>query len=225
MGTWTRRLGVTLIAVVGTLAFASAAFAHVEVSAQPAVAGAAPATVTFSAEAESGTAGITSVRIVLPAGITPNQVSLAKAPAGWQLTATADGYTVGGTALRPGADAVHSVSVARLPEAATLVFKALVNYSDGSVDRWIEAPTAANPNPDQAAPVLNLRPGTPAPAVTTPPPATPPAANSITVAASSPAAAPATSDGGSAWLWLLIAAVAVGVVGAVVAVILARRRA
>src|SRR5215475_14370767 len=65
MGRWVAR---ALAAVVGCLAaavaFVGVAYAHVEVSADPPVEGATNAVVTFTAEAESPTSGVASVRIV-----------------------------------------------------------------------------------------------------------------------------------------------------------------
>jgi hypothetical protein len=215
------RTSAVMLGLVGAVAWAGVAYAHVEVSAQPAVAGSENAIVTFEAAAESSTAGISSVRIVLPQGIAPTDVTLKTGPAGWTLTPTADGYTVGGPTLPRGRDAVHAVTVTRLPDATRLVFKALVNYSDGSVDRWIEEPTTANPNPDNEAPVLELRPG--------PRPATPTAAPTTaapTSAAPTTAVAvttPPEESRGIPWLWWLLGgiALAAAVIGGVVAM---RRR-
>ncbi len=198
----------------------SVAYAHVEVEADPAVAGATNAVITFSAEAESATAGIASVRVVLPSGIAATDVTLTKAPAGWTLTVAADGYTVGGKALPAGQQAVHSIRVARLPNATTLVFKTLVNYSDGSVDRWIEEPTTANPNPNSPAPVLKLKPAattaapTSAPAPAT---ATPSASASVEVSTSS------GDDDGNSWVWWVVGAVVIA--AAVATALILRQRA
>jgi uncharacterized protein YcnI len=216
MGRWAGRLGAVLAGFVVALAMTGVAYAHVEVEANPAVAGSTDAVVMFSAEAESSTAGIASVRVVLPAGIAPADVTLKKAPSGWTLTTNADGYTVGGKALAKGQPAVHSVTVARLPDSTSLVFKTLVNYSDGTVDRWIEEPTTANPNPENPAPVLKLKPGT-RPAPTSAPPTTVAASTAPAVtAAVSPAGG--GGDGGNAWVWWVVgalvvaAAVAIGLV-------------
>jgi hypothetical protein len=157
MGRWVAR---TFAVVAGCLAalvlFAAAAFAHVEVSADPPVEGATDAVVTFTAEAESPTSGVVSVRIVLPSGLTNNDVTLNKAPDGWKLTPGADGYTVAGPALPTGQEAVHSIIVTHLPDMPSLTFKAIVTYADGSADHWIDDKTAANPNPPHPAAVLQL---------------------------------------------------------------------
>ena len=72
-------------------AVASLASAHVEVSAEGARAGTGPATLVFSAESESNTVGIVSMKTQLPVGIAPADVALASGPAGWALTPTAYG--------------------------------------------------------------------------------------------------------------------------------------
>src|SRR3954469_11860286 len=102
-------------AVIGALAFAAPAWAPTTVKAEPAVAGSPNALVTVSAEAESDTAGITSLRVVLPAGIAPADVTYVDGPPGWALQPDAEGYVVSGPALAVGRDAVHRVRVKQLP--------------------------------------------------------------------------------------------------------------
>jgi uncharacterized protein YcnI len=211
MGTWMGRLGAVGVGVVAAVVLAGVAYAHVEVDADPAVAGSTNAVLTFDAAAESNSAGVASVRVVLPAGIAPADVTLTSGPSGWTLTPNNDGYTVGGPALPVGQNAVHSVTVARLPDETKLTFKTLVNYTDGSVDRWIEEATAANPRPGMPAPVLTLAPNpNPAPATSPPtePPVTTPAATIPTVNPT-PVTAPGDSGGGSTWLWWLLGAAVV----------------
>ena len=121
------------------LGLAGPALAHVEVSADKTTAGASDVTLTFTGEAENPAAGIRSERVVLPAGIDPASVTLVKAPAGWTFTRAADGFTVGGKALRTGTDAVWKVRIAKLPDGQTrLSFKTLETYGNGDVSRWIE---------------------------------------------------------------------------------------
>jgi uncharacterized protein YcnI len=223
MHRWAGRAAAVLACMIGAVTVAGAAFAHVEVSAEPAVAGATNAVVTFDAEAESSTAGIKSVRIVLPAGIAPSDVALKKGPSGWTLRKTADGYMVAGKALAKGKPAVHSITVARMPAERRLVFKALVTYSDDAVDRWIEEPTTANPNPDNPAPVLQLKPApaTTAPATTAPATTAPVVTASVSAAADAP---PDSDSAGRAWLWWLLgAAVILAVATATVAAVRRRR--
>lgn len=218
MGNWVRRVGAVLVGVAAALALGAAAYAHVEVEVEPAVAGTTDAVITFDAEAEADSAGIVKVQVFLPADLPPSTVTLKQAPAGWTLTPGADSYTVAGPALRQGVHAVHSVTVARLPMSTRLVFKVLVTYSSGSVDRWIEEPTAANPNPDNLAPVVELSPAattpTSAPATSAPP--TTPA-----VAATNPPSATPES-GGATWLWWVLGLIVLAAV--VTGVVLARRR-
>lgn len=86
MGRWVvRALAAVVGGLVAALAFVGVAYAHVEVSADPAVEGASNAVVTFTAEAESPTSGVASVRVVLPAGLTAEDLSLNKAPDGCYL--------------------------------------------------------------------------------------------------------------------------------------------
>lgn len=142
--------------VVGALSLVTPAFAHTGVTVEPAVAGAVNATVSFNAAAESTTAGITSLKIVLPQGIAPGDVTFVDGPAGWALQPDADGYVVSGPAVPVGRDVQHRVRVKQLPVVPALVFKVLQTYTDGRVDRWIEVPSAANANPENPAPVVQL---------------------------------------------------------------------
>ena len=153
----TRRIAAVAAGfALGAVAFAGNAVAHVEVSGKPAQALAKDAVISFSAEAESASAGIASIRVVLPEGVAPADVTLVSAPAGWQLSATADGFSVAGKALAAHQEAAYAIKIAQLPDATSLAFKTLVNYSNGDVDRWIEIPSASNPSPDNPAPVLKL---------------------------------------------------------------------
>lgn len=214
MTRWGRRV-VALLAgvVVGALALGGVAFAHVEISSDNPQAGATNAVITIDAEAESDSAGISKVEVVLPDGIAPADVTLKEAPSGWKLAATDKGYTVSGKALAAGKNAEHSVTVAKLPDATSLTFKTLVTYSDGHIDRWIDAPGTDSP-----APVLELKPAAAAPS-----PTVASTTNDVITAAptTSPAAAPEDS-GGSDWLWWIIS-IAV-VLGAIMAIVRSRRR-
>jgi hypothetical protein len=70
--------------------------------------------------AESDTADFTELRVALPRGTAPDDVTLDEAPKGWKLKAAADGYTVGGPALKTGVDAEHKIKVRQLPDAKDL---------------------------------------------------------------------------------------------------------
>jgi hypothetical protein len=215
---------VAILAAVAVVGAASAAQAHTEVEIDNPRAGAVNVRMTMTAEAESDSAGIASLRVVLPAGITASQITVVTAPAGWTLKATPDGYTIGGKALPTGTDARTVSRIAQLPPSATvLVFKTLVTYADGDVDRWIEVPTATAPTPDNPAPVVSLRPAVataaPAPSATTSPATSgPPAAATPTPGQT------AQGDPSSPIGWVVGAALVVAAAAVVVAVV-ARRRA
>jgi len=206
----------TVAAVAGFAVWglAGPAFAHVEVSADKTAAGAPDVTLTFTGEAENDKAGIKSERVVLPAGIDPAGVTLVKAPAGWTFTSAADGFTVGGTPLKIGVDAVWKVKIAKLPDGETrLSFKTLETYGDGSIVRWIEIQEPGQPEPDNPAPLVTLKPG-PSAAATSASPA--PAvgatsATSTTTPAQSPVAALPGDEGsggtGTWWIWVIVAVV------------------
>ncbi|KDN86545.1 DUF1775 domain-containing protein [Kitasatospora cheerisanensis] len=84
-----------------------------------------------------------------------------KTPDGWTYTATADGWTVAGPALAPGAAAEYSVKLRQLPATTSVVFKTLVDYSDGHTDRWIEIPQGDS-KPEHPAPSSRCAPPRPA---------------------------------------------------------------
>ena len=202
-------------ALLGPVLLAGPALAHVELDPARAAAGASDVLLTFSAEAESPSAGVRMVRMVLPAGVAPGDVRLQRGPGGWRLTPAADGYTLAGPALPVGRQVTWAVTVRRLPDAPAAVFKTLVTYSDGRVDRWVQVPQAGAPEPDNPAPVLVLT-GARA--------AAPPARPAPPVATQAPSAAPAAArEGGSAGWGLVVAVVAVAAVVAGLAV--GRRRA
>nr|BFE59408.1 hypothetical protein GCM10020063_039340 [Dactylosporangium thailandense] len=158
-----RRLAVYSAAIaaglMATLLPAAPASAHVKVSADKPHVSARNVTITFTSEGESSRAGISAERVALPDGIEMGDVELVDAPQGWSFSAGTEGYTISGPALKPRADAVHTIRIAQLPAAARmLAFKTLETYSDGSVTRWIDLPEAGNPEPEHPAPVLMLQP-------------------------------------------------------------------
>ncbi|SDM40552.1 Uncharacterized protein YcnI [Streptomyces sp. cf386] len=134
-----RRTGaLTAVAFAAAVALAGPAAAHAEVEAEGARALDQNVALTFSAESESGSAGISKLEVILPEGITPADITYKEGPKGWKLAPTDRGYTVSGPKLAVGEDAEYVVSVRQLPDTKTLVFKTLQSYSDGQVDRWIE---------------------------------------------------------------------------------------
>jgi len=198
---------VLLAAGTGTAA------AHVEVSADGAVAGSGPVTLAFSAESEAAS-GITGMRTQLPDGIDPADVTLAAGPPGWVLTPTAQGFDVGGPALPVGADAEYAVTVATLPAGVTeLAFPTVQVYADGTEDAWIEQEVPGGPEPELPAPVLAVAPGTAAPSTAAPAPIPTVSSTPAAPTASVPAAVTEDDEGiGSGWL------VAAAVVAALAAV-------
>ena len=223
---------VLFAAAGGTVAasvLAAPALAHVEVKADKAQAGAQNVTLTFTGEAESVTAGIVSERVVLPEGINPADVRLGKAPKGWKLTAGADGVTAAGPALKPRQDAVFALVVAQLPtDSTTLVFKTVESYSDGKISRWIDVPEEGQPEPDNPAPVLKVKPAAAPVTTSAAPPTTEPSSQPVppSVAVSTaPAAASVSAESGDSrtGLWIVVGAVLVVAVAAA-ALLVARRR-
>ncbi|MDT9687409.1 DUF1775 domain-containing protein [Streptomyces sp. P9(2023)] len=228
----TARVTAALAASAAFVVAGSAtAFAHTEVDASDDRALAENVTLTFSSEAESDSAGIKQLRIVLPEGLAPEAVVLKAAPKGWTLAATPDGYTVGGTPLKAGVDAEHSVVVRQLPEAASLAFKTVETYEDGKISRWIEVP-ANGQKVENPAPVLKLKPAAPGAKPLAPSPSpTPTPTPEQTSQAPATSAAPSTSTAPSAQnkddeggnLGVIIGVAAVVLVGAGAALWFKRR--
>ncbi len=215
-----RALTIAATGLVGVLLLASPAAAHTEIELDHATAGATNVTMSVTAEAESSKAGIASVAVQLPAGITPDQVSLVSGPSGWALTTTADGYQVAGASLKTGVDAAYKVRVAKLPDTpGVLTFKTVVTYANGDADSWIGAPGADNP-----APTVSLAPGAVTSASASPtasptPSATTPPAEVLTTPGPTE---PDSDSGWPAWAtWLIVLVV---VAAAVATVIVLRRR-
>ncbi|WP_405428061.1 DUF1775 domain-containing protein [Streptomyces erythrochromogenes] len=184
------------VVVVGLAAGPAAA--HAEVTASDPRALAENVTLSFTSEAESDTAGIAELRVVLPKGIAPDAVALKDAPEAWKLTATPDGYAIGGPALATGTDAEYSITVRQLPDEKSLAFKTLETYSDGKISRWIEVP-ADGEKVDNPAPVLKLKAAAPgakplAPSASpSPTPSSAPAPEQSAAAPSAPAASASAS--------------------------------
>jgi hypothetical protein len=217
---------VGVVAGMAVAALAAPALAHVEVSADKTTAGAENVTLSFNGEAENPKAGIQSERVVLPDGIAPSAVTPVKVPAGWTFTRNADGFTVGGTALKIGTDAVWKVKIAKLPDGQTrLSFKTLETYGNGDITRWIEIQEPGQAEPDNPAPLVTLKPGPSTAAATSAAASTPPAEASTDAAvapSTTPVAAPAADKGGSTWwIWVVVGAL---LVVALVVVLLRRRR-
>jgi len=224
-----RRLAVVCTAAgLAVVLAAGPALAHVEVEATPARALATDALLSLTAEAESGTAGISGLRIQLPAGLVPADLRLASGPAGWRLTGTAGVVTVSGPALPVGRSLRLGIRVRQLPDDRQLVLKTIQSYTDGKQDAWIELPTASVPEPEQPAPIVRLQAA--APGATAVPRAAPATAVASTTPASAPTprtsgAAPVAdpAEDGSVAVWMF-GGVLAGIAALGVIVLAARRR-
>ncbi|GAB2942058.1 DUF1775 domain-containing protein [Streptomyces heilongjiangensis] len=183
----TRRLGVlTATALAVAVATAAPAAAHAEVEAEGARALDQNVELTFSAESESASAGITKLEVILPKGIDPADVTYEEGPKGWKFAATDRGYTVSGPKLAVGQDVEYEVTVRQLPDAKSLVFKTLQSYSDGKVDRWIELDDSGGDGHGHGhpAPRLDLKPAAPGAKLVSPTPTPSPADDPSTAAPS-----------------------------------------
>ena len=183
------------------------AMAHVEASPEKVPADGV-ARITLAAEGEESVPAV-KLTVQMPAGVTDATAHPAR---GWKRSVKGRLVTWSGGEIQPGEVGEFSFS-AHMPATPgrVLVFPALVTYANGEVVHWIGAESSATP-----APRVELgaaRPSKP------PPPTEPPPPTTTTVAA------PEEDDGGSgAWVWLVLAAVVIGV-GALGAVLMRRRRA
>lgn len=156
--------GLTAAAFAVAVVTAGPAAAHADVEAEGARALDQNVALTFHAESESGSAGISKLEVVLPEGIAPGDITYKEGPDGWKLTPTGRGYTVSGPKLAVGEDAEYVVTVRQLPDAKSLVFKTVQSYSDGKVDRWIELEeedSSDGHGHGHPAPRLDLKPAAP----------------------------------------------------------------
>ncbi|WP_025618614.1 YcnI family protein [Salinispora cortesiana] len=175
-----RRSSATALLALGAVAaavFGSAgpAAAHITVDPKEATQGGYGKFV-FQVPNESDTESTTKVEIFLPENAPLGSVSTKLVP-GWtaevekrtldqpvevhgsQITEAVAKITwtaqpeVG---IGPGTFQDFPVSVGPLPTVDTMVFKALQTYSDGTIVRWIDEPTADGVEPEAPAPVLEL---------------------------------------------------------------------
>lgn len=155
---------------------AGAAYAHVTVSGEGATRG-GYATLTFRVPNETDNTDTTTLQVFFPASQPLASVSVRPVP-GWtfrvrttklahpissddgqvtqavsEVTWTADSK---GTSIKPGEFQEFEVAAGPLPNAPTMVFKALQTYSDGTVVRWIDPTQPGQPEPDHPAPSLTL---------------------------------------------------------------------
>ncbi|AEV83912.1 hypothetical protein ACWT_2529 [Actinoplanes sp. SE50] len=206
-----------------TLALAGPAAAHVTVNPNTATAG-GYTKVAFRVPNESDSASTTKLEVNLPADQPIASVSVKPLP-GWTATAVKTKLATPikshdteiteavskitwtaakGSEIQPGQFQEFDVSMGALPQSGQLVFKALQTYSDGTVVRWIDEPTADGSEPDSPAPVLKIVPAAAA------------SASPAAAAAAAPAKADDSGDSGSGTGWGLA-----GLVAGLVALVLA----
>lgn len=171
------RLGAFMaVALAATVATAGPASAHTEVEAEGARALDQKVALTFTAESESASAGISKLEVILPKGLTSQDITYEDGPEGWKFATTGRGYTVSGPKLAVGEDAEYVVTARQLPDARELVFKTLQTYSDGQVDRWIELEEEGGGHGHgHPAPRLELKPAAPGAKPVSPSPTAEPA--------------------------------------------------
>jgi uncharacterized protein YcnI len=184
-------------AVAGlVLAVAAPADAHVTVNPNTATPG-GYTKVTFRVPNETDNATTTKLEVAFPAGQPIASVSV-KPVTGWTAAPTRSKLATpikahdheiteavsrivwtadANSAIKPGQFQEFDVSLGPLPASGQLVFKALQTYSDGTVVRWIDEPSADGTEPEHPAPVLKLA----------------AAAAAAPAATQAPAAAPASS--------------------------------
>jgi uncharacterized protein YcnI len=171
-----KRSALVAATVTGlTLALAGPASAHVTVNPNTATPG-GYAKVTFRVPNETDNADTTKLEVAFPADHPVASVSVKPVP-GWtaeavktklatpikahdsEITEAVSRITwtaTGAAAIKPGQFQEFDVSLGPLPDSGQMVFKALQTYSDGSVVRWIDEPTANGSEPEHPAPVLKL---------------------------------------------------------------------
>jgi uncharacterized protein YcnI len=184
-----RLLGGAAVVAVTLVGTTLPAFAHVTVNSDDASQGGF-SKLSFRVPNETDNTSTTKLQVFFPASQPLGFVSV-KPHAGWSFTETKgklakpittdDGpvteyvssitWTASSPAagIKPGMFDEFDVSAGPLPKAASMQFKTLQTYSDGSVVRWIENTPASGAEPEHPAPTLTL---TPASATDTAPSAT-----------------------------------------------------
>ncbi|TCO46620.1 YcnI family protein [Actinocrispum wychmicini] len=171
-----RRIAFLVVTGVAVLAVgAPPAAAHVTVHSDEAVQGAS-AEIAFRVPTESTTASTVKLKVAFPADHLVESVRVLP-HAGWTYTVTtapiqpvaqhaghgvASSQTINeiewtagpGVGIKPGEYDEFRISAGPLPDTDTLVFKAVQTYDNGEVSRWIDLPTAEEP--EHPAPVLTL---------------------------------------------------------------------
>ena len=190
---------ILLATTIGVLATASPAAAHVSITPSQATQG-GHARLAFAVPNESDTEGTTKLEVQMPENAALTAVSV-QPVAGWTATVTRSGDKVSlitwtaseGLAIKPGEFQEFVISAGPLPTGVDQVlFKALQTYSDGTVVRWIDPPTADAEHP---APALKL----------------------VPAAATSPSSVPLADNNTGSGNGLSWVALAVGIVAAILA--------
>jgi uncharacterized protein YcnI len=164
-------------AALAALVWAGPACAHVTVSASDATQG-GTGVLTFRVPTESDTASTTGLTVQLPTDTPIASVRVQKV-SGWSATQTSvklakpistdDGditdavsqivWTADAAAddIAPGQFGEFVIIAGQLPDVASLTFKAIQTYSDGTKVDWIETTApGSSAEPDHPAPVLTL---------------------------------------------------------------------
>lgn len=183
-----RSVAVAAAVAAGLFALAVPASAHVTVSAPGATRGGGDQMITFRVPVEED-ADTVGLKVALPVDTPIASVEVQALP-GWMHTEktaklatpvhTDDGDVTeavseidwtakAGQGLKPGEFGAFTIIAGQLPDAPTLTFKAIQQYSNGSSVSWIETAAPGNSaEPEHPAPVLTLaaaRPDPSAPAV------------------------------------------------------------
>src|SRR5215475_4504915 len=227
---WVRRASVLAGgALVGALALAGVASAHVTVEPSTAVQGSFTA-IVLRVPTESDTASTTKVDVHFDLNQPIATVDYQAVP-GWTAKVTTsklakpitddDGNQVteavseivwtansASTAAKPGQFMQFPIELGPLPKTGSIAFKTIQTYSDRSTVRWIDATPPGGPEPEHPAPVLALTPAGSGAASTGSVPSSAPSVVTQT---------PAASSGGSNSGAITIAIIAglLGLVGAV----------
>jgi uncharacterized protein YcnI len=231
MRTPLRRFAVLFAGATGVLLLANpAALAHVTVTSTDATPGGF-AVLTFQIPTESAKASTTKVTVALPTAHPIAVVSVQPHP-GWsfsvhhtrlakpvqsddgpirevvdQIAWRADSPA---SAIKPGEFDQFTISAGPLPHVASLTFRTLQGYSDGSVVRWVEvAAPGSSAEPEHPAPVLRLAAGG-GPSVT---------------AGGSTSSSPAGEDDGGVEFATILGVIAILLAGAALVTALRRRSA
>jgi len=165
-----------LCGLLGALMLAGPSSAHVTVHPDSMPAGSGDIELTFRVPNERDNANTVGLQVFFPTNFPLLTVNVLPVT-GWIATVatqtlstpiqSSDGpvnqvvtqvtWTATGGGIAPGQYQDFDVSAGQAPsEAGQAVFKALQTYSSGEVVRWIEVPSAQDPNPPTPAPILTL---------------------------------------------------------------------